>query len=510
MPKVLIDDKEVEFTGKANLVDLAEKAGAVIPHFCYHPGLSVSGNCRMCLVEVGMPVRNRETGAIEKDENGKDKISFIPKLQPACYQPPSDGMVVRTNTEKVIEARRGIMEFLLANHPLDCPVCDQAGECVLQDYSFSYGSGNSRFLEEKRTYIKTNFSDVITPELNRCIHCDRCARFTDEIVHDLSFTRTGRGNHTELAALPGEKITHNYQGNMVDICPVGALTLTDFRFKSRVWFLRNVESLCASCGKGCNVVMAISNANSIMRLKPRHNEKVNSYWMCDYGRLRYNYLNVNKATVYRKNGQKSKMEETLESCVGLIKKSDKIAVLASASETLESMITLTEFCRDGIKTPHVDYRLHKAQIDDNRSLKKGELLLAEDPYPNSAGARKAELLPTKGGMKANEFLDNPDKFDLLIAIVDDRILADESLIKKISAFRNKIILSPYESELSENADFLIPVANYTEQDGTFINIDGIEQRFHRVITPGPHVITTGEFFRVMNESLRNVAAGKPA
>jgi NADH-quinone oxidoreductase subunit G len=486
MPEIIIDDIPVQFSQKANIMDLAKSVGVKIPGFCYHPGLSVAGNCRMCMVEVGMPAREKD-GSLSKDESGKVKISFMPKLQPGCYQEAADGMVIKTNTEKVITNRKYIMQFLLANHPLDCPECDQAGECVLQDFSFQYGFSKSRFFDEKRTFKKTWFSDVITPEMNRCIHCDRCSRFTKEIAHDYSFTRTKRGNKTELAALPGEKITHNYQGNMVDICPVGALTLTDFRFKSRTWFLKHSEGLCSSCGKGCNVVYAVNKDDNVLRIKPKFNKDVNSYWMCDYGRLRYQFYNQNRRRDVLIAGSISTMDSAVEKTWQLAREAKTIGVLASANETVESMQALANFVKEILKTPHVDFRLHSVQINNDKSKKAGEVLLVNDPYPNSEGALRMGLVPATGGMTATEMLKNPEKLDLLLVVMDDKFIENpdltEALTKAFTKVKNSILFSPYVTAQDSKAAVIFPIPSSIEQSGTFINVDGIEQKFKAVITP---------------------------
>ncbi len=480
MAKLTIDDIEIEYTGSPNLIDLAKEYGIDIPHFCYHPALSVSGNCRMCLVEVGMPARNRETGAVEKGPDGKDVINYMPKPQPGCYQTLSDGMVIKTTTEKIVQARKGVLEMILANHPLDCPVCDQAGECVLQDYSYQYGFQNSRFSEQKRVYEKKEISDVITPELNRCIHCDRCGRFTEEIAQDMAFTRTWRGNRTELATLPGEKIQHNYQGNMVDICPVGALTLTDFRFKSRVWFLRYGPSICASCGKGCNVVVWYKD-EQIYRVKPSYNKDVNSYWMCDHGRLDYKYLNENRRKEHSISGFVCNLDVAMDAAVAILKDFDKVGVVASAAESWESNATVSRFFREVVPTGNVDYRIHEAQIADDHSLRPGELLWAKDPYPNSAGAKKAGLVPKSGGMTAKEMLEHPEKLDVLVVFWDHKLAASPEWTSNLGKARNLIIFSSLETPWDSSAKVVFAIKAHTESAGTFINIDGIAQQFEPVL-----------------------------
>ncbi|MDH4200771.1 MAG: 2Fe-2S iron-sulfur cluster-binding protein [Spirochaetia bacterium] len=507
MPEIIIDDIPVQFTGKANIIELAKSVGVDIPHFCYHPALSVSGNCRMCMVEVGMPAKEKD-GSLSKDENGKVKISFMPKLQPSCYQDPTDGMVIRTKTEKVIQTRKHIMEFLLANHPLDCPICDQAGECVLQDYSFQYGFSKSQFLDQKRTFKKTLFSDVITPELNRCIHCDRCSRFTKEIAHDYSFTRTWRGNKTELSALPGEKITHNYQGNMVDICPVGALTLTDFRFKSRVWFLKHSEGLCTSCGKGCNVVYSIDKQNKVLRIKPRFNAAVNSYWMCDYGRLRYKFFNENRKIAHTSSGTEIDLNTAIEKAATMIKSSTRIAAIASANETLESMQALKDFAENILKTENIDYRVHSSQIENNTDIKTGEVLLANDPYPNSQGAKKSGL---SGSVTALDILKNPLQADLLLAVLDDKFVENPDLMEALGKFDKIILFSPFVTVHDHRAVVTFAIPSLIEQSGILVNINGMEQKFQKIITPaGEAVLVPDIINRLTLKISGKMAAGTGA
>lgn len=512
MPEIIIDDKKVSFSGKANVMQLAKSVGIKIPGFCYHPGLSVSGNCRMCLVEVGMPARDKD-GSLLKDENGKIKINFLPKLQPACYQEPADGMVIRTNTEKVVTNRKHIMEFLLANHPLDCPVCDQSGECVLQDYAFKHGFSESRFHETKRTFSKIIFSDVITPELNRCIHCDRCSRFTTEIAKELVFCRTGRGNSTRLATLPGEKITHNYQGNMVDICPVGALTLTDFRFKSRVWFLKDHDGICTSCGKGCNVIYSVDKNNQVLRIKPRHNESINSYWMCDFGRLDYRFFNENRQSDCLDFGEKVNLAHAFEKAASMILSAQSVGVIASANESNESLAALVKFIDKNLKANgknvSADFKIHSAQLNEDRSLKTGEILMVNDPYPNSEGARKSGLV--SGSLSAVEMLKDPSKVDVLLLILDDKAannrevtdLAGKSENGKIA---NLIILSPLSVPLNNYAAAVIPLPSAIEQSGTFINVDGVAQNFNAAIpmdsTKGPEKLAMPELLEELEACLK--------
>ena len=268
MPKLTIDGREIEVEAGTTVIQAAIRLGIVVPHYCWHQGLTVAGNCRMCLVEI------------EK----------MPKLAIACSTQVAEGMVVRTANERVKEARDAIMEFLLINHPLDCPICDQAGECRLQQYSFGYGSGGSRFLEEKTHKPKNvDIGRHIVFDAERCILCTRCVRFCQEITKTSELTVSYRGDHATIETYPGMRLDNPYSGNTADICPVGALTVKEFRFRQRVWFLKEVPSICAGCARGCNVLDGIS-AQKILRIVPRENLAVNNWWICDEGRLSYQGL----------------------------------------------------------------------------------------------------------------------------------------------------------------------------------------------------------------------------
>ena len=270
MPKLTIDGREVSVRDGATVIQAAEKLGIFVPRYCYHPGLSVAGNCRICLVDV------------EK----------LPKLQIACNTPVSEGMIVHTTNGKAESGRRAVLEFLLANHPLDCPVCDQSGECDLQNFYLNFGLYDPRFRETK---VKKHKAVALGPHVmldqERCILCSRCVRFTDEITKTGEFGIFQRGDHAELGIYPGTELNNRYSANVVDICPVGALTERDFRFKARVWYLSSAPTLCNGCSQGCNIDLHyvldrphLNDGARVVRVKPRYNPDVNQWWLCDEGR----------------------------------------------------------------------------------------------------------------------------------------------------------------------------------------------------------------------------------
>jgi len=263
---------------KLNAIQAARRVGVDIPYYCWHPALSVVANCRMCEVEVGS--KDPKTG----------EIKMIPKLVPACQTPAKDGTVVVTESPKVKEHQRMVMEFLLANHPLDCPVCDQAGECGLQDYSYEYGQSTHRYVEERTINPRKDVSGLIQLNQDRCIMCTRCVRFTREITRTGELEVRMRGHHAEIDIFPGHPLDNPLSGNVVDLCPVGALLDKDFLHKQRSWFLTKHDSVCTRCSTGCNI-SAEENRGELWRFKPRFNPHVNDYWICDEGRYSYKAAN---------------------------------------------------------------------------------------------------------------------------------------------------------------------------------------------------------------------------
>ncbi|RPI07183.1 MAG: NADH-quinone oxidoreductase subunit G, partial [Zetaproteobacteria bacterium] len=272
MPRLTIDGVEITTAGPTTILEAAKSAGIEIPHYCYHPGLSVVGQCRMCQVEV------------EK----------MPKLATACNTAVTDGMAVSTNSPRVEKARRAVLEFYLLNHPLDCPVCDRGGECPLQDYTLKYGPGESRTVEEKVQRAKHKIlGPHIVFDAERCILCTRCVRFCHEVPRTGELGVFSRGDRSEINLFPGKVLDNAYSGNVIDLCPVGALTSREYRFQSRPWDLvRHTPSVCPLCSAGCNVIVDVRNrqrGDEILRIRPRENQAVNRWWMCDEGRFGFGY-----------------------------------------------------------------------------------------------------------------------------------------------------------------------------------------------------------------------------
>src|SRR5687767_104353 len=334
MPTLTIDGRQIESPDGSMVIQAAEKLGNFIPRYCYHPGLSIAGNCRICLVEV------------EKN----------PKLQIACNTPVAEGMVVHTQSAKAEDGRRAVLEFLLANHPLDCPVCDQSGECDLQNFYMNFGLYDPRFRELK---VKKKKAVPIGPHVmldqERCILCSRCVRFADEISKTGEFGIFNRGDRAELALYPGQELDNPYSGNVVDICPVGALTDRDFRFKARVWYLSSAPSVCNRCAQGCNVDVHyvlnrphLNDGARVLRVKPRYNADVNQWWMCDEGRYGFGWIDEGRLTKVRNRGIDSTWEAALPTIaaelasLGQNGTGARIGVIASSQLTNEELFLIRE------------------------------------------------------------------------------------------------------------------------------------------------------------------------
>ncbi len=463
MPKLVIDGKEIEFNQGQTIIEAAKANGITVPHFCWHPSLTVSGNCRVCLVEV------------EK----------IPKLVIACSTLASDGMVVHTESEKALSARNAVMEFLLINHPLDCPICDEAGECKLQDYAYQHSVGESRFTEEKNHKDKrVPLGPNVMFDGDRCISCSRCIRFCDEIAKDPELTFVKRGDRVTIVTYPGEEMDNPYSMNTIDICPVGALTSRDFRFKARVWDMSATNSICSGCARGCNTEIWVRN-NEVLRLTPRQNDEVNSYWMCDHGRLN-TFKNINAedrvdGPYLRRDGNlvKASWDEVVVAAVSELKAFSKneVAFIGSAYATCEDNYMLAKFAHSVIGTRNIDFVRHTDPAFGD------DILRRNDVTPNSMGAELAGAVPSKGGLNIEGIFKGikEGKIKALYVIEDDLIAADPELETLLSKLDLLIIHATNFNKTTAMADYVFPAATYAEKNGTFINFNGRIQRLRPAV-----------------------------
>jgi NADH-quinone oxidoreductase subunit G len=482
MVDVQIDGVWHQFPKGTRLIEACEEAGSYVPRYCYHKKLSSPGNCRMCLIEMGLP----RLGPDRKPElgpDGKPVINWMPRPQISCAQDVSEGMGVRTNSSLVKECQRGVMEFLLINHPLDCPICDQAGECRLQEFSVQYGTSESRFLENK---VKKPKNVVLGPRVTlddeRCILCSRCIRFCQEIAKDDVLGFVDRGSYTELTAHPGKRLENNYSLNTVDICPVGALTSTDFRFKMRVWFLKETKSICTSCATGCNTIIG-TREDVIYRQTPRENDAVNSCWMCDYGRLNFDYVQSERRLLEPQIVSREKLVAAdwrivIAQVAEQIKQfsGPEIAIIASGRMTNEELWLTLQLAKT-LDVQLIDIVPRTGAGDD--------ILLSRDRNPNTNGARLLGVTSEPGAklpMIADAVKSGRTKALITLGENPMRLGISAKELADLSAF---IVMDILANDATEHATVVLPSFAFAEKRGSMINGEGRLQRLNRAVrAPG--------------------------
>ena len=470
MAKLSINGKDVEVPAGTNLIEAARLVGVEVPHYCYHPGLSIAGACRLCMVDI------------EK----------TPRPQIACNTMAADGMVVTTETDRVHETRKSIMEFHLINHPLDCPVCDQAGECWLQIYYMKHGLYDSRMVDEKVHKPKAvPIGPHVMLDAERCILCSRCVRFCDEITGAGELGIMNRGDHSEIALFPGRELDNKYSGNVVDICPVGALTDRDFRFQVRVWYLDSTRSICPGCARGCNIDVHTNrrrphhaDGRRVARLKPRFNADVNTWWICDDGR--YGFAFVDDPSRVRTPARRQAgalVDASWDDAIATVAdafrryRPEDIALLASPKMSNEDCFALRRLA-ERLGITRVGFRVPPATPGD-----EDDLLIKSDKNPNTRGA---ELIGLDG-----------DATDIMQAL-------RAGAVKCLWVFHHDLLVSAWpEAETraalaaaptliwsgtnanrtSAMAHVVLPSAAWVEREGTFTNFEGRVQRFRTAIEP---------------------------
>jgi len=494
-----IDGQDVDVPKGINIIEAVKMVGKgkEVPHYCYHPKLSIAGNCRMCLIEMGMPMRDRATGEAILDDNGVPKIGWIPKPTIGCATNASPGMHIKTNSPMVKESRNGVTEFLLINHPLDCPICDQAGECRLQEFSAEHGRGYSRFIEDKNVKPKrTRLGPRVTLDDERCILCSRCIRFSKEVADDDVLGFVDRGTYSTLTCYPGKELENNYSLNTVDICPVGALTSTDFRFKMRVWFLKRTNSICTESSVGANTEIW-TREGKIYRITPRRNDAVNDTWMTDSGRALYKAVeSENRLTQYTIGGVHKTADEVAAAAVDHIQEGN-VAIVGSAHSSFEEQFYYkTIAARSGAKVSLVS---HYSEGDG--------LLLSEDRTPNLRGALVAGLinqLPSADLTPLVRDIHAGAVKTLLVVNEDVTLLGiTPELLSKV----NLIYVGTHTNETAQVADIVIPSLMVFEKEGSFINQSFRLQKFKTAI-PGPAGIQPD--YKVLEKIAAPLADEKPA
>ncbi|MCX6958638.1 MAG: molybdopterin-dependent oxidoreductase [Verrucomicrobiae bacterium] len=524
MINVQINGTWKQFPKGTRLIEACMQSGEHIPHYCYHPKLSVPGNCRMCLVETGAPKMSPDRKP-ELGPDGHPLINWSPRPAISCALEVSEGMAVRTNSPLVEECRKGVMEFLLINHPLDCPICDKAGECRLQEFSVEYGHGGSRFEEEKVKKPKhVDIGQHIVLDDERCILCSRCIRFMQEVAHDDVLGFVNRGSHSTLTVHPGKRLDNNYSLNTVDICPVGALTSKDFRFKMRVWFLKETKTIDVSCGTGSNILIG-SRENKVHRITPRQNEEVNSYWMPDSHRLNYKYIECEDRltqphvsnnrplskfaagdeeqgeTAHRRGVYKEILDETstgttqlfasavefgkrsatwheaLEEAAQALREATpgSVALIASGRMTNEELF-LTRRLQQALSIELFDIR-PRAQEGDG-------FLIANDGNPNTRGAQLLGLTSSEPGsrLSAIETGIASGRITSLICLHENAVACGISEAS-LASLKNLIVLDILPNATTKLATILLPGSAAAEKRGSMINVKGRLQRLHQALQP---------------------------
>jgi NADH-quinone oxidoreductase subunit G len=470
MPKLTIDGKEVEVPAGTNLIEAARRLGIEIPHYCYHPALSIAGQCRLCMVD----------------------IERTPRPTIACNTPAADGMVVSTETERVKQSRRSMMEFHLINHPLDCPVCDQAGECWLQIYYMKHGLYDPRMTDEKVHKPKAvPLGPHVMLDAERCILCSRCVRFCDEITGTGELGIFNRGDHSEIGLFPGHDLANKYSGNVVDICPVGALTDREFRFQVRVWYLDTAKSICPGCARGCSIDVHVSRrrphhnqGRRVARLKPRFHPDVNRWWMCDDGRYGFGFVDApTRLAMPTRRGEGGPRDIAWEEAIGEVTgalarhRPHEIGVLASPRMSNEDLFALkTLLAAAGIG--RVAFAVPPAVPGD-----EDEFLIKRDKNPNSRGAELIGLGGDAGALLADA---RAGRLRCLWVFHHDLLESAWPAAETRAALARLDTLvwsGTNAGGTSELAHVVLPSAAWVEREGTFTNFEGRVQRFRTAVEP---------------------------
>ena len=491
MPTVTVNGKDVEIgaSERLNCIQAAAKVGVEIPAYCWHPALSVVASCRMCLVEVG-------------DRKPDGTVAMQPKLVPGCQTPAKDGTVIISDSQKVKDARKATLEYLLLNHPLDCPTCDQAGECYLQDYSFNYGRGYSRLNEPKNIKPdKTYIGDQITLFTDRCIMCTRCVRFTREVSGSSELQVVSRGSHEEIDIFPGHPVNNPLAGNVVDLCPVGALCSKDFLYQQRVWWLKSTNSVCTGCSTGCSVTVD-QNDERVYRLKPRANEKAQGHFMCDAGRFGWKYTHSDQrlsAPEMRTNGQvvSRDWDQIVASARAALRKTaaagrTKIAAVLSPWMTVEEAWILASFLKS--LSPDAVLAMGPVRVegqDDHfpkdvrgNVVEPVKFTIRAEKCPNRAGVQAVLSHFTKDVMPFEELLRlaSTGQFGAVyLAGGDPDGWISELQAEAFSKVETVIVQDFLPSPVLKHATHVLPSGTFVEREGVVVNHKGLAQLIRRSV-----------------------------
>jgi NADH-quinone oxidoreductase subunit G len=500
MAKIIIDEQEFECRDGINVLQAALESGFDVPHYCYHPGLKVVASCRLCLMEMKLPHPKTQ------------EMGWAPKLFPSCQTPVKNGMEVRFNSDPVKSNVEHTMEYFLVNHPLDCPVCDQAGECYLQDYSYKFGRPTSRMVDQKTVTPKKNLGPNTLLYSDRCVMCTRCVRFTEEISGTSELCIINRGNHTEIDVFPGIPLDNKLQGNVVDICPVGCLLDKDFLFQQRVWVLEGADSICPGCSTGC-AIRVDQNENTVHRLKPRYNPGVNDWWMCDEGRFGWKYVKdpkrIRSAMIRRGNEMAPIQWEQLHEIAEFRFRqqvdrgtAEKVACVLSPMMASEEAWLLASFIR---------------KIAPQAALVIGPVFTngRDESFPIGAKPEdakftiRAEKCPNARGVQAvaDAFGGNTLPFEEFVTQCAESAFnaawivggyptsewADKDLDKATNQLDLLLVQDILPNALTEKATIVLPQCAWTERSGSFTNHAGLIQPFEAAVAPPDGAKRDGQY-----------------
>jgi len=477
-----LDEREIQFEAGDTIIRAAQRAGVDIPHYCWHPGLSVAANCRMCLVEIAPPPGRAALmlDVLRWDPHAADYVvEKKPKLVPACQQAVTAGMVVLSEASEHVErARASVQEFLLLNHPVDCPICDQAGECRLQDYWLEHQRTRKKMRDEPVHKPKgVVFGPTIVYDAERCILCTRCIRVCDEVAKDSVLSIRERGNLGEIVVAPGRQLDHPYTLMTEYVCPVGALTAIDFRFKARVWFLRSARSVCVGCATGCNSYTDYDPRNQkVYRYRPRENQAVNKHWMCDEGMLDYRRIHEGRVLEARVKGEPVKRASALGRAVQALKGVDpeKLGIVLSAQHSNEDNFALLTLGRDYLGSGNL-FLSGKPRGDAD------DILRHADKNPNTAGA--TALCTTAPPGTFAQLVEALEKGKLTQLLVLGSYASLPDKVSALARTSKMVVLATHRGPFVDKASVVLPVSSWAEADGTFVNSQGKAQESERAIVP---------------------------
>lgn len=489
---VQIDGNWIQVPKGTRMIEACKIAEKEVPHYCYHPKLSSPGNCRMCLVQMGMPPRPAPGAEPVYGDDGYQEIGWMPRPVISCSNTVAENMGIRTTGDLVEKTREGVMEFLLINHPLDCPICDQAGECSLQEYSVEHGRGESRFVENK---VKKPKNVDIGPRINlddeRCILCSRCIRFMDEVADDAVLGFSERGTHTTLTCHPERKLDSNYGMNTIDLCPVGALTSKDFRFQMRVWFLKETKSIDINCGTGCNTTIW-TRGSKVYRVTPRKNDEVNSEWMPDSHRLAFHETQGDDRLTDPLVKVEGKHDLTdwrtaIKSAAKAIKQFDssEIAIVASARQTNEELF-LTKTLADTLGVTNIATVERIGEADGK--------LISADKNPNTNGAK---LILGDSSQKLSSIKEGLNNGSVKALIVFSEDLLEAASFSHDELAAAELIISSHikTNKTAQASDIFLPGASFAEKRGTMVNVTGRIQRLNQALQPSGNAMEDWEIIR---------------